>query len=1847
MGSSRASTARISGLLRTRALPSVVLLGSCLVSGQALADNFAVSTESDLRTAIQRANSEAGPHFIEFFADIVLSGPLPPVLNTMTFKGRDFRLDGNGQHQLLSVGSADAASGPRILVNVNDLTLVNGLAAGGNGADGGGGGMGAGGAIYVNARADVVLQNVSIFDSQAIGGSGAGGLGGGGGGLGGDGGAGPGGGGGGLLGAGGAGGGGGGGGGALADGGAGGLDAGGGGGGLGAGGSAGASGAAGDWSPLWAIGSSAGDAAGGGLGGASGGGGGAAADLSHTGGGGGGFGAGDASTDSGANAGVLGGGGGAAASGAGGNGAFAGGGGGAIAGNGGAGGAGGGGGGSATATGGAGGYGGGGGSGGSTGGAGGFGGGGGAGAAGGGTSVGGGGAGGLAGGGGGAGLGGAIYVAEGGGLSIGGRTEIDGNRSGAGSGAADGGSGLAAGGGLFLEGSGNLMIRGPTAGATQILADDISDAFGAGVAGALPYERWNLIVAGGSRDGRIELSGNNSYSGDTYILGSTLIVTDESNLGGTNGIVVFDDGGLGMTDGFTLTRDTVVNSGGASFTVVEAGTATVAGNLRGEGEIIKNGEGDLEFIANTTFAGSWRVSQGSLVLDSNNRLGSSTLTLDGGGLRFSSDIADFRGFVIDTGAVLDSQGHAVTVAGDITGWADGQETTFRGGGDFTLLGNADGLGDTVIESGRVSGDLAGGSLRVDAGAQWLLGGSDRRIGLLTGDGVVDLGANRLDVNMVTPTEDGVAPGGLFAGVLTGSGVLQVSSADPGAFSPGSATAGASKVLTLTGANTYSGGTVISRGAAIAVASDSILGSGGITLDGGVLAHGSDTSSLDITLAGGGGGLATLGPEMHFNGTISGTGTFVKSGSGVLFLDSDNNWNGDTWVVGTNSFLALNAPGALGSGDLVLASGGGLRLLADTPDLRALTIAGTGVIDTGDFTVRTQGGITGVAADDKLEKIGAGTLVVAGDSSFAGQVYVQQGALQYGDGGDVGSLPGIVEILSGAQLIFDRSDSFTHGSEIVGQGQVIKRGEGTLSLTAANRFGGGLRIEEGFVAGGDGQFGDGLVTLAGGGIDLSSTLTRAVRVAAGSGELRVANAADSFSLMGVVDGAGTLQKTGAGTLVIEGQTRPTGGVAVQEGVLQVGTGFVGNLFSNVNVASGAELHFSREDTATYANDISGAGEVVKNGLGDVIFTGTNVHTGLTRVETGTLQIGANGTRGSLAGDVQLASGTSLRFSRNDVVEYAGVLHGSGNLVQDGFGTLQITGDSSAFAGALTLTRGTLALNGTVGGNVNGFSGVFSGTGHVLGNVRMFSGSRLQPGDGNTSLRIDGDLGLDAGSRWEVDVFEDGRADHVSVGGALQLDGELFITGNNRGEYPDTVSYRIVDANVVTGAFSRVDENLAFFNARVDYGETFVDVRLIRNGIGFSDVALSGNQRAVADAIEAMNDRDAVKRYVLNQDVPGARVAFNAFSGDSLLLSVVAPARFGGAFAQTLQRRNNRLGNASSGPDDALALFDGRYATMAAGGTVDLLAALPATGTQADALVPMLAAGRSRVDGVWLETRQVSQTEAANAATGNAASDFSGTLTTLGIDGYWGDDVILGVAMSQATGSSAFSNRDASVTVDGVILGTYGRWNLGDSLHAKFAFSLGQFDNAMTRGVPVDLTILPAPPAGGAVDASVQSATSVGVLGASAEAGMTLRVGKWGLRPYSQVAIERAISGQYTEQGSVSALYIDEATVDIMRFGAGMDASRPWLIGRGQWAQLLVAAGIEQPLGGGQATQTGAFASSGIPFTVKGAPNDAMTFSVGISGEWYFGRNIALGAGYQLRAGGDDNEQGLLASLNVRW
>jgi fibronectin-binding autotransporter adhesin len=133
-------------------------------------------------------------------------------------------------------------------------------------------------------------------------------------------------------------------------------------------------------------------------------------------------------------------------------------------------------------------------------------------------------------------------------------------------------------------------------------------------------------------------------------------------------------------------------------------------------------------------------------------------------------------------------------------------------------------------------------------------------------------------------------------------------------------------LTLTGANTDSGGTTVSGGV-LSVAGDSNLGnvSGGLTLDGGeLLTTGSGFIALrSVTLTANGGTLAAAAAgRADFEGNITGGGPLVIGdpvNTGTVQLSGTNSYLGSTTLVSGVTLQALSS-GALSSRSAFILNG---------------------------------------------------------------------------------------------------------------------------------------------------------------------------------------------------------------------------------------------------------------------------------------------------------------------------------------------------------------------------------------------------------------------------------------------------------------------------------------------------------------------------------------------------------------------------------------------------------------------------------------------------------------------------------------------------------------------------------------------------------------------------------------------------------------------------------------------------------------------------------------------------------------------------------------------------------------
>jgi fibronectin-binding autotransporter adhesin len=432
----------------------------------------------------------------------------------------------------------------------------------------------------------------------------------------------------------------------------------------------------------------------------------------------------------------------------------------------------------------------------------------------------------------------------------------------------------------------------------------------------------------------------------------------------------------------------------------------------------------LTLTAINTYTGATSIGNGTLALagsgsiaaSSGVNIGAGTFDISGGRNQTIRDLSGATGSTVVLGSNTLTVGTAnsTTFAGIITGIGG---LTKQGSGALTLSGANTYTGVTTINGGTLApgpgGSVSGSGVNLAAAGAGLdisRGGNQSIMGLSGAAGSsVALGANTLTVN---PGPN--FPSTKFAGSISGSGGLVVNSLTP---------------LTLSGANTYTGGTTIRSFLA--------LGPGGSLAPTGSVNLVGIPSSFDISAAGNQtigdlSGISSSAPIQvvlgantltvssgSFGGNISGSGGLIKQGDGTLTLAGGNTYTGPTIVNGGT--LALTGVGiAMSSGVNLTASGAVLSVPGPFQE-RINDLAGVPgtLVNVGNNTTLTFGASNSTtfagqfSGPGTLAKQGSGTVTLTGNSFFAGNTRIDAGTLFLGtDASPNASLAGLVTVDGG-------------------------------------------------------------------------------------------------------------------------------------------------------------------------------------------------------------------------------------------------------------------------------------------------------------------------------------------------------------------------------------------------------------------------------------------------------------------------------------------------------------------------------------------------------------------------------------------------------------------------------------------------------------------------------------------------------------------------------------------------------------------------------------------------------------------------------------------------------------------
>ncbi|VTU19932.1 Outer membrane protein IcsA autotransporter precursor [Variovorax sp. PBL-H6] len=796
----------------------------------------------------------------------------------------------------------------------------------------------------------------------------------------------------------------------------------------------------------------------------------------------------------------------------------------------------------------------------------------------------------------------------------------------------------------------------------------------------------NVIKAG---VGTLTLAGTNTYTGTTTVSG-TLRAGAANSFSAASAVTL----GGGATLDLNSFSQTIGSLAGFGFVALGTGTLTAGGDnssttfsgvMSGSGELIKIGAGTLTLDRDNTVTGRVTINAGTLRLDNGfYGLGASSATatvnsggtLDLGGQYGIAQHVDLMG-----GTLTSSTGQAL-LRGTVTLGTGGTNTIGNDGTSLTLAGAIGGDSVTIASNaGRVyyrAANTYTGTTTINAGAVL----DTAAAGIGSSSGIINNGTLWF--------EQGSR--GTLAQAISGSGEL---------VKFGSGT------LTLSGTNTYGGGTFVEEGT-LAISADENLGarSGVLTLDGGTLrSTAAFTMARDVTIGVFNAGIQT-NADLRATGLISGDGSLYKSGSGTLTLTGANSYLGGTAIVAGT--LSISADHNLGNalGDLIL-DGGTLRTTEGFATERNIGIDSGGGTLQADADLTASGEVRGSGA---LTKTGAGTLTLGGTNSYRGGTIVRGGTLSVAkdrnlgrtSGGltlDGGTLRNTAAFTTARSIQLDagggtlQTDADLTASGIFsGVGALIKTGAGTLTLTDENSYRGGTDLKQGSLAvGNNSALGTGQLAMhegttlrfAADGLDLANPIafTDAVDPAIDTGPF-------TATLTGAITGPGDLSKLGSGTLALAGANTYSGTTSVTEGTLRAGAANTFSAASVHGVASGATL-----DLAGFSQSIAGLANAGTVSLIGATPGTTLAVTGPYVGNNGLLRLGTFLGDSASASDRLVLSGPSAVASGRTTVQVVN-LGGLGALTT-GNGIELI----SALNGAATTAQGTKDAFALQGGHVD--------------------------------------------------------------------------------------------------------------------------------------------------------------------------------------------------------------------------------------------------------------------------------------------------------------------------------------------------------------------------------------------------------------------------------------------------------------------------------------------------------------------------------------------------------------------
>jgi fibronectin-binding autotransporter adhesin len=619
-------------------------------------------------------------------------------------------------------------------------------------------------------------------------------------------------------------------------------------------------------------------------------------------------------------------------------------------------------------------------------------------------------------------------------------------------------------------------------------------------------------------------------------------------------------------------------------------------------------------------------------------------------------------------------------------------------------------------SGSVNAQAVYVGFRSGSGSLWQTGGSltatNVYLAYSGSSGVYYLGGGQLATSSLTSSANSLGlvnfTGGTLSSMnnlpssiqapiwLSGSGSLgTVSNSNSSSsmnlsgpiYGPGQLQIAGIGAVTLSGSNTFTGGTLISSGELV-LSGSRAAGSGPIQFAGSATLQAGVSATLPNNLAINPGVSATLdtqGNALSIGGVISGAGALTKIGTGRLTFLAANTYTGPTNIsAGT---LQLSASSSIGPGNAVTVANGAALALTSAANLSAdaVTISSGGLLDTS-------------AAGSNFA-LGAGNLLTIGRSSGSGtdlngNLTLGGGTLNVGGTGTAATLNVAGNLtLAGGTLLLDLGPG---GNDSVNVANLNLNGPATINVNATGGFlGDGAYNLVNF----SGSLGGSASALSVTGLTSTGTRQSYSLVTSGSAaaalQLQVSEAPAALVWSGSANGVwdtSSLNWSNSGTA---DKFYTNDAVAFDDSAATANVVLNGSLQPQSVVFNNAAPNY----TLSGSGGIAGTASLTKNGSGTVTLGGSNSYTGGTNVNGGAVIFSSSsavaGSNGSINVAASATAAAGYPIDQGFVNQLSASSAGVAALAADSANNLSLVGFSALRLGAVgnATYSGTLTPSGT--------------------------------------------------------------------------------------------------------------------------------------------------------------------------------------------------------------------------------------------------------------------------------------------------------------------------------------------------------------------------------------------------------------------------------------------------------------------------------------------------------------------------------------------------------------------------